>query len=71
MLNSCLSCPNARRTPTHQPRLQQARDQARQALEETAGRPLPPLQRAALNDHLNQLDQLICQCTSGKDDVPR
>jgi hypothetical protein len=71
MLNSCLSCPNARRTPAHQPRLQQARDQARQALEETAGRPLPPLQRAALNDHLNQLDQLIFQCTSGKDDVPR
>ena len=71
MLNSCLSCPNARRTPAHQPRLQQARDQARQALEETVGLPLPPLQRAALNDHLGQLDQLICQCTSGKDDVPR
>ncbi len=71
MLNSCLSCPNARRTPAHQPRLQQARDQARQALEETAGRPLPRLQRAALNDHLSQLDQLICQCTSGKDDIPR
>ena len=71
MLNSCLSCPNARRTPVHQPRLQQARDQARQALEVTAGRPLAPLQRAALNDHLNQLDQLIFQCTSGKDDVPR
>ena len=71
MLNSCLSCPNARRTPAHQPRLQQAREQARQALGEAAGRPLPPLQRAALDDHLNQLDQLICQCTSGKDDVPR
>ena len=70
MLNSCLSCPNARRTPAHRPRLQQARDQARQALGEAAG-PLPPLQRAALDDHLNQLDQLICQCASGKDDIPR
>ncbi len=71
MLNSCLSCPNARRTPAHQPRLEQARDQARQALEETGKRPLPPLQRAALDDHLSQIDQLICQCTSGKDDNPR
>jgi hypothetical protein len=71
MLNSCLSCPNARRTSAHQPRLEQARDQARQALEATGKQPLPPLQRAALNDHLSQLDQLICQCTSGKDDIPR
>jgi hypothetical protein len=71
MLNSCLSCPNARRTPAHQPRLEQARDQARQALEATGKQVLPPLQRAALNDHLSQLDQLICQCASGKDDNPR
>lgn len=71
MLNSCLSCPNALRTPAHQPRLQQARDQARQVLEDAGGRPLPPLQRAALNDHLDQLDQLISQCGSGTDDTAR
>jgi len=71
MLNSCLSCPNALRTPAHQPRLQQARDQARQLLEEAGSRPLPPLQHAALNDHLGQLDQLISQCSGGKDDTPR
>jgi hypothetical protein len=71
MLNSCLSCPNARRTPAHRPRLEQARDQARQALEAAGKQARPPLQRTALNDHLSQLDQLICQCTSGKDDHPR
>ena len=71
MLNSCLSCPNALRTPAHQPRLQQARDQARQVLDDAGGRPLPPLQRAALNDHLSQLDQLISQCSTGKDDTSR
>jgi hypothetical protein len=71
MLNSCLSCPNARRTPEHQPRLELARDQARQALEAAGKQALPPLQRAALDDHLSQLDQLICQCTSGKDGNPR
>jgi hypothetical protein len=35
MLNTCLSCPNARRYTVHLPRLQQARDQAGQALHET------------------------------------
>jgi hypothetical protein len=70
MLNSCLSCPNALRTPAHQPRLAQARDQALQLLD-NAGQQLPPLQQAALNDHLSQLSQLICQCGNGKDDEPR
>ena len=71
MLNSCLSCPNARRTPAHLPRLQQARDQARQALDETGRRPLPPLQRTALHDHLDQLDQLITQCTTRQNEAAR
>jgi len=71
MLNSCLSCPNARRTPAHLPRLEQARDQARQALDETGRRPLPPLQRAALHDHLDQLDQLITQCTTRQNKAAR
>ena len=62
MLNDCLSCPNARRTATHLPRLQQARDQARQALEQVGTRPIPPLQHAALTGHIEQLDQLVSQC---------
>jgi flavin reductase (DIM6/NTAB) family NADH-FMN oxidoreductase RutF len=62
MLNNCLSCPNARRTATHLPRLQQARDQARHALEQVGTRPLPPLQHAALTGHIDQLDQLVNQC---------
>lgn len=71
MLNSCLSCPNARRTPAHLPRLAQAREQARQVLEETGRLPLPPLQRAALHDHLDQLDQLITQCTTTQTEAAR
>jgi hypothetical protein len=61
MLNSCLSCPNARRSSIHLPRLQQARDQARHAIDESSTRPTPPLQHAALTGHLHQLDQLIGQ----------
>ena len=68
MLNSCLSCPNARRSSIHLPRLQQARDQARQAIDESRTRPTPPLQHAALTGHLHQLDQLIGQIDN---DTPR
>ena len=63
MLNTCLHCPNARRSGKHLPRLQQARDQARDALTAAGRRALPPLQKAALDGHLNQLDQLITQIT--------
>ena len=63
MLNTCLTCPNARRSSVHLPRLEQARDQAQQIIGECRG-PLPPLQQAALANHLGQLDQLISQITS-------
>ena len=63
MLNTCLTCPNARRSSVHLPRLEQARDQARQIIGECRG-PLPPLQQAALASHLGQLGQLISQITS-------
>ena len=51
------------RSSVHLPRLEQARDQARQITGDCRG-PLPPLQQAALTGHLSQLDQLISQITS-------
>jgi len=63
MLNTCLTCPNARRSSVHLPRLEQARDQARQIIGDCR-EPLPPLQQAALTNHLGQLGQLISQITS-------
>jgi hypothetical protein len=63
MLNTCLTCPNARRSSVHLPRLEQARDQALQITGNCHG-PLPPLQQAALASHLGQLDQLISQIAS-------
>ena len=63
MLNTCLNCPNARRSSVHLPRLEQARNQARQIIGDFRGT-LPPLQQAALTDHLSQLGQLISQITS-------
>jgi hypothetical protein len=63
MLDTCLSCPNARRSSVHLPRLEQAREQARQLVAETTGQPMPPLQRAALTGHLGHLDGLITQIT--------
>ena len=63
MLNTCLTCPNARRSSVHLPRLEQARDQAEQIIGDARGT-LPPLQQAALTSHLDQLGQLISQITS-------
>jgi len=62
MLNTCLNCPNARRSSVHLPRLEQARNQARQIIGDFRG--TPPLQQAALTNHLSQLGQLISQITS-------
>ena len=62
MLNTCLTCPNARRSSVHLPRLEQARDQAQQIIGDFRGT-LPPLQQAALTSHLGHLDQLISQIT--------
>lgn len=61
LLHTCLSCPNARRTSVHLPRLEQARTQARELLRQSAGRSVPPLQRQALSGHLDQITQLIEQ----------
>jgi hypothetical protein len=62
MLNTCLTCPNARRSSVHLPRLEQARDQAQQIISDIRGA-LPPLQQAALTSHLAQIGQLIIQIT--------
>ncbi|MHB8331572.1 MAG: hypothetical protein ACYDDZ_13440 [Acidimicrobiales bacterium] len=61
MLDTCLSCPNARRSSVHLPRLTQARRQTHGILKESMTRPTPPLQRAALTGHLDALDHLIGQ----------
>src|SRR5487761_809146 len=63
MLNTCLTCPNARRSSVHLPRLERARDQAQQIITDVRGT-LAPLQQAALTSHLSQLGQLISQITS-------
>ncbi|RYE42342.1 MAG: hypothetical protein EOP24_33015 [Hyphomicrobiales bacterium] len=59
LLNMCSTCPNARRSAVHLPRLTTARDQARQALQLADGKPLPPLQQAALANHVAELEHLI------------
>ncbi len=61
MLNTCAACPNARRSSIHLPRLQTARDQARDAFQPASGRQLPPLQRVALTGYLDTLDRLIAE----------
>jgi hypothetical protein len=61
MLNMCCSCPNARRSGVHLPRLTLARGQARQALQQADQYRSPPLQRAALTAHVDQLDLIIAQ----------
>lgn len=70
MLNTCLTCPNARRSTVHLPRLEQARDQAQQIIGD-ARSTLPPLQQAALDSHLAQLGQLISQITSDDTETAR
>ncbi|MER7180375.1 hypothetical protein ABT404_13005 [Streptomyces hyaluromycini] len=60
-LNMCLSCPNARRSTVHLPRLTLARDQALSEKDATQnGRDgLPRLQLTALTEYSQQLDGLI------------
>jgi hypothetical protein len=59
MINMCSVCPNSRRTVVHLPRLVMVRDQARDALDGSAG--LPPLQQIALTNHVTGFDQLIAE----------
>jgi integrase len=64
LLNMCSTCPNARRSTLHLPQLTTARDQARQALQLADGKPLPPLQHAALANHIAELERLVTEIHS-------
>ncbi|MFJ2638735.1 hypothetical protein [Streptomyces sp. NPDC087511] len=61
LLNMCLSCPNARRSAVHLPRLTTARNQALTELElpKRDREALPRLQLTALTDFVAELDELI------------
>ena len=65
LLDACSTYPNARRSTVHLPRLTAARDQARHLLDPPdAPQPsLPPLQHAALRQHLTNLNTLIAEIT--------
>lgn len=68
LLDTCSTCPNARRSTILLPRLTAARDQARHLLDPTAPHlPMPPLQRAALHQHLTTLTTLIAEITDPLD----
>ena len=60
LLNTCLNCPNARRSTVHLPPLQLARDQATHFLDPAPpGSSLLPLQKIALDAHVTDLDRAI------------
>jgi hypothetical protein len=61
LLNTCSTCPNARRSSVHLPALALAADHARQTLDLARTRALSPLQHTALTDHVQRLDHLIAQ----------
>ncbi|MFI2913893.1 hypothetical protein ACG2OD_37450 [Streptomyces sp. PDY-4] len=62
LLTTCLTCPNARRSSVHLPRLTTARAQAQRPLD--APPALTRLQRAALTTHITELDYAIAELTS-------
>lgn len=62
LLTTCLTCPNARRSSVHLPRLTTARAQAQRPLD--APPALSRLQRAALTTHITELDYAIAELTS-------
>lgn len=74
MLNTCLRCPNARRSTVHLPRLHQARlgalelkQQLHAACTQTRT-PAPILQQSAIDNHIADLDEAlasICDDTDG------
>lgn len=57
LLTMCLTCPNARRSSIHRPRLATARAQAQRPLDAPAG--LSRLQTAALAAHIADLDHAL------------
>ncbi|MFJ8948374.1 hypothetical protein ACIRG4_35015 [Streptomyces sp. NPDC102395] len=59
LLTMCLTCPNARRSSVHLPRLTTARAQAQRPLDAPAG--LSRLQAAALTTHIAELDHAIAE----------
>ncbi|MFD3622831.1 hypothetical protein ACFWWT_48575 [Streptomyces sp. NPDC058676] len=62
LLTVCLTCPNARRSSIHLPRLTTARAQAQRPLDTPAG--LSRLQTAALTTHIAELGHAISELTS-------
>ena len=61
--------PERRRSTVHLPRLTAARDQAQHLLDPTAAHPpMPPLQHAALHQHLTTLTTLIAEITDNPHD---
>lgn len=69
MLNTCMRCPNARRSAVHLPRLAAARGQALelQAACDAAG-PVPAPQHAAITGYISDLTQLIDQISTAPAD---
>jgi hypothetical protein len=69
MLNTCMRCPNARRSAVHLPRLAAARGQALelQAVCDAAG-PVPAPQHAAITGYISDLTQLIDQISTAPAD---
>ncbi len=55
-----MTCPNARRSSVHLPRLAAARDQALTPSAK-AQTTMPPLQRAALAEYTADLDRLLAE----------
>jgi hypothetical protein len=69
LLTMCLTCPNARRSHIHLPRLTIARAQAQQPL--VAPGSLTGLQEAALATHIAELDEAIAELAPGSEDLVR
>ncbi|MFE2050971.1 hypothetical protein ACFXAS_21000 [Streptomyces sp. NPDC059459] len=59
LLTMCLTCPNARRSSIHLPRMTTARAQAQRPLDAPTG--LSRLQTAALTTHIAELDHVIAE----------
>ena len=68
LLTMCLTCPNARRSSVHLPRLTTARAQAQRPLDAPTG--LSRLQAAALTTHIAELDHAIAELRAAPETSP-